>query len=158
MTTPRRVTAGLVLGSMLVIFLACDHRTPTEPSGSEVAFQTVLKGSLAGQSPNLQGREAIRDQATWQAVWTELHSLSPQPLPEVDFNREMVVVVLGPGCTGTVEVSSIVSQRGELVVNAQAKACSNNLCFAADFSAHVVRLPRSEAPVRLNVRSDVKLC
>lgn len=152
----RDTTAKLVLASMLLISLACGH-SPTELAG-EVGFQTVLKTLLPGFSPDFQGREAIRDRVTWQAVWMELHGGVPQPLPEVDFSREMVVVVLGSGCNGEVTVSSIVSERGALVVNAQAKSCGNTLCAIADFSVHVVRLPRFELPVRLNVRGEGVLC
>jgi hypothetical protein len=154
--TTRRAMTGVALGSMLLI-LACDH-SPTEPIGGSVEFQTVLKTSLPGFLPDFQGREAVRDRATWQAVWAELHSRTPAPLPEVDFNREMVVVIVGPGCGGEVTISSIVREGGELVVNGQGRSCGNTLCVLADFATHVVRLPRSEGPVRNNVRIEDVLC
>ena len=156
MTIRRCVTAGLVLGSILSILLGCDH-SPTEPTGS-VRFQTVLKATLPGDGPALQDGEAVRDRARWQALWTELHSELPTPLPEIDFSREMVVLVAVPGCQATVEVSAIDRGQSELVVSAQAKSCGLALCAIAEFGVHAVRLPRSESPVRFAVRHDAGLC
>lgn len=151
----RRRAAGLVLASMFLVFLACND-SPTEPD-SEAAFQTVLKATLPGTAPDLQGREVVRDQATWQEVWTELRGTSSAP-PAIDFRREMVVVVLGPGCGGDTTVSSITREPGALVVNAQTKSCGNTLCAIADFTVHTVRIPRSDTPVRLNVTGGSGLC
>lgn len=148
---------GLALASMLLIFLACDH-SPTEPGGGGVGFQTVLKASLPGSPPDLGGREVVRDQAAWQAVWMDLHAVSAQPLPAVDFSREMVVVVLGPGCQGDTTISSIGHERDELVVNAKTSSCNNTLCAIADFSLHVVRLPRFDGSVRFSVEGGSVLC
>jgi hypothetical protein len=157
MTTRRRAMIGVGLGSILLIFLACDS-SPTEPSGGSFEFQTVLKTSLPGGLPDIQGREVVRDRGAWQAMWAELRRGAPAPLPEVDFSREMVVVAVGPGCGGQVTISSIVREGGELVVNGQATSCGNTLCIIADFATHIVRLPRSAAPVRLNVKVDAGLC
>jgi hypothetical protein len=152
----RYVTAGLVLGSMLSILLGCDH-SPTEPAGS-AGFQTVLKATLPGDAPNGEGGETVRDRAHWQAAWTELHGGSPAPLPEIDFSRETVVLVVVPGCQANVEISAIDRDRGELVVRAQAKTCGIASCAIAEFGVHVVRLPRFESPVRFDVRHDAGLC
>jgi len=156
MTTRRRATAGLALGSMFLIFLACDHGSPTEPEGA-VGFQTVLAAKVAGNPANLQGREAIRDRATWQAVWAELQGGTPRPLPEVDFDREMVVLVVGPGCCGDAEIRSIVHRGGELVVSALTQN-GTAVCVLGDFSVHAVRLSRFEVPVRFDLRTGTKAC
>jgi len=152
----RCVTVGLVLGSMLSILVGCDH-SPTEPTGS-VGFQTALKATLPGDAPDFQGGETVRDRARWEAVWADLHGGLPSPLPEIDFNREMVVLVVVPGCQGNVEISAIDRERSELVVRARAKTCSTALCAIAEFGVHVVRLPRLEGPVRFDVRHDAGLC
>jgi hypothetical protein len=155
MRLPPRI--GLALASMLLVLLACDH-SPTEPGGGGLGFQTVLKASLPGSPPDLAGREVVRDQAAWQAVWMDLHAVSAQPLPAVDFSREMVVVVLGPGCQGDTTISSIGRAGGELMVNAKTSSCNNTLCAIADFSLHVVRLPRFDGSVRFNVKGGSVLC
>ncbi len=154
----RRTTVGLALASMFLLFLACND-SPTEPGGS-VSFQTVLKTSLPGTPPDLAGREAVRDQATWQKVWAELHNESPASLPAIDFRREIVIVVVGPGCNGIVTVSSIANLEGHLLVSAEGEACSNALatCAILDFSVHVIRVPRSDLLVRVDMRDRGKLC
>ena len=50
-----------------------------------------------------------------KAVWADLQGGTPRPLPEVDFDREMVVLVVGPGCCGDAEILSINRRGGELV-------------------------------------------
>lgn len=154
----RRRTAGLLLASMFLVFLACND-SPTEPGGS-LGFQTVLKAALPGAPSDLQGRETVRDQGTWQEVWADLHNVSQAPLPAIDFRREMVIVVIGPGCNGVVTVSSIARLEGQLLVSAEGEACSENLalCAIADFSVHVIRVPRLDLPVRVDMRDKGKLC
>lgn len=154
----RRRTVGLALASMFLIFLACND-SPTEPEGS-LSFQTVLKASLPGAPPDLEGRETVRDPGTWREVWAELHSESSPRLPVVDFRREMVIVVVGPGCNGVVTVSSINNLQGQLVVMAEGEACSETLatCAVLDFSVHVIRVPRVDLPVRVDMRDKGKLC
>lgn len=160
MTTPRRAVTGLVLGSIFLAFLACNDGSPTDPRRLEIInFQTVLKGSLPGTSPDPEGQEAVRDRATWQAVWAEVHGGAPASLPEIDFDREMVVVILGPGCSGDTTISAIVRDGAELVVHAETDSClALASCSIADFSLHMVRFPRFESPVRFNVKRRAGLC
>ena len=154
----RRTTVGLALASMFLLFLACND-SPTEPDSS-LSFQTVLKTVLPGAPPDLAGRETVRDQATWQEVWAELHNESSAPLPAIDFRREMVVVVIGPGCNGVVTVSSITNLEGHLLVSAEGESCSETLasCAVLNFSVHVIRVPRRDVPVRVDMRDKGKLC
>lgn len=155
MSALRFGVAGLALGSVLLAFSACDHGSPTEPT-IRVGFETVFQGTVLGFAPP-DGQREVRDRATWEATWSELHRGNAPPLPEVDFSREMVVLVTGPGCCGTVEILSIEGD-GELVVKALARASTNTICVAADFSVHAVRLSRFEVPVRFSVRSESGLC
>lgn len=156
MATQRRMTVGFALGSMFLVFLACDNG-PTEPERA-VGFQTVLKTVLPGDLTQQPNREVIRDRAAWQAMWTGLYGGNPPSLPQVDFDSEMVVLAVGPGCCGDVEILSIDQRGGELVVKALSQASPNTLCLLADFSVHVVRLPRFEVPVRFEVRTGERLC
>jgi hypothetical protein len=145
----RRARAGIALAAVLLLAAACDD-SPTEPGGP-VRFDTVLKAILGGPPPDLEGRQVIRDRGAWEAVWDELHEGPPPPLPEIDFGREMAIVALGPGCGGSVEITSIGRERFELVVRGQARSCSNTLCFREDFSVHLVRLARSDGPVSVRI-------
>lgn len=153
---PRRcITAGL-LAALLSLLLGCGQ-SPTEITGS-ISFETVLKASLPGNSLDLPEQETVRDRARWQAVWMDLHSGNPTPPPEVDFSREMVVLVVGPGCGGRVDISAIEREGNGLVVSGETHSCTNHICAIADFAVHVVRLPRFEGPVRFAVKRDVGLC
>ena len=154
MATHRSSLAGLALGAMSLVFLACDG-WPTDPDGS-IGFQTVFEATVVGSQPNRQ--EVIRDQAAWQAVWDDLFShQTPPPLPAIDFSREMVVLVTGPGCCGHAEILSIDLERSALEVNADLQS-SSALCVQADFSVHAVRLTRFTGPVRFDVRRGEKAC
>lgn len=143
--------AGLTLGSILFAFLACDRGSPTEPTLT-VRFETVLQATVPGFALP-EGQREVRDGAAWQAAWSELYGRNAPspPLPAVDFSREMVVLVTGPGCCGTVEVISIDRRGEELVVNALSRASTDTLCVAPDFSVHAVRLPRLQDSVRFAV-------
>ena len=155
----RRTIVGLVLASMFLVFLACNG-SPSEP-GDSIGYQTVLKSSFPGAPPDLQERETVRDQATWEEVWVELHGLAlAPPPPAVDFRREMVIVVVGPGCNGVVTVSSVATLQGHLLVSAEGEACSDTLavCAILDFSVHIIRVPRLNLPVLVNVKDRGKLC
>jgi len=147
---------GLALGTILVALLGCGH-SPTELTGS-VDFQTVLKDSLPGDMGQLPGEATVRDAASWQKIWMDLHHLNAPPVPAIDFSREMVILVVGPGCNGKVEITAIDRERGDLAVRAEAKSCGNALCILADFAVHVVRLPRFDGPVRFMVKRDDVLC
>lgn len=61
---------------------------------------------LDGQRSGIRSfrTEAVRDAASWQALWTE--HMPGQPVPEVDFSREQVAAVfLGPVNTAGVSIS-----------------------------------------------------
>jgi hypothetical protein len=150
-----KALCGLVLSFLFLAVLACDNGSPTEPA-IRVELQTVLKTTLPGATPSPAER-TVRDRAGWEAMWSELHGGNATPLPEIDFSREMVVAVLGPGCCGSAEILSI--RRGrELVVDALTRTSTNTMCVAPDFSVHVVRLPRFEVPVRFSVTRQSGLC
>ncbi len=158
MTMRRRSAGGLVLASIFLVFLACDG-SPTDPGDFEMGFETVLKGSLPGTSPDPEGQEVIRDGAAWQAVWLELHGGSLRPLPKVNFGSEMVIVILGPGCSGDTTISAIAHDGSGLVVHAATASCLQlATCSIADFSLHVVRVPRFEGSVRFNVKRGAGFC
>ena len=157
MVKRRSVIAGLALGSMLAVLVGCGGRSPTETTGS-VSFQTVLKASLPGDSLDLPPEETVRDRGRWQELWAELHRGAPAPPPEIDFGREMVVMVIGPGCNGRVDISAVEREGSEWVVRAETHSCTNTICAFADFAVHAVRLPRFDGAVRFAVRRNAGLC
>jgi hypothetical protein len=157
-----RAVARFALGLFCVLLLACEKSSPTAPGGSgSVAFETVLKTILPGAAPlHLVEQVPIRDRATWQSAWFELHrqSGSIPPLPEINFSRDVVVLALGPGCCGGVEIVTAEYRNSDLVVSGVAKVSTNTACLAGDFSVHIVRLRRVEGLVHLYVKTEEKLC
>ena len=153
MATQRRMTVGFALGSMFLVFLACERADRARESGR---LQTVLKTVLPGDLTQQPNREVIRDRAAWQAMWTGCRRRPPS-LPQVDFDSEMVVLAVGPGCCGDVESSRSIKRR-RVVVKALSQASPDTLCLLADSSVDVVRLPRFEVPVRFEVRTGERLC
>lgn len=146
--------AGLVLGAMFPVLLACDS-SPTEP-GDGRGFQTVVKAVFLGDQPDPQGNVAVRDEATWRAVWAQLYGVG-RPLPAIDFSREMIIWVPGPSCCGDVEIVAIERVGGELVVTARQSDATAS-CIGGRFSVHVVRLAREDSPVRLEHKPSGVLC
>jgi hypothetical protein len=154
MAMQRCRVAGLVLGAMFPVLLACNS-SPTEPDGG-LTFQTVVKAAFSGDQPDPQGNLAIRDQLSWRALWTLLYG-DAQPLPTLDFRREMIIWVPGPSCCGDVEIVSIARVGGVLVVTAEQSDATAS-CIGGRFSVHVVRLPRDESPLRLEHKPSGVLC
>jgi hypothetical protein len=145
MAMQRSRVAGMVLGAMFPALLACNS-SPTEPRG-EVVFRTLLQETFSGNRPDLP--LAIRDWPSLLAVWSRLSPDAAPPLPNVDFDREMVIAVAGPGCCGNVEILAITREPQELLVDARFRSASSKSCLVARFSVHLVVLARDNAPARL---------
>lgn len=162
--------APLVLAAAGLIALACSGNgaedSPAAPAGSDaVAFETLLQRSIPGQGGGTI-REAARDPESWLALWNRLREgggegFLPAEPPEVDFSRDMVVAVAmeTQGCISKVTVRRILQGRGGLVVDLlEAPPAPNCVCITSERPLHVVRLPRSEEPVRFEVTQGVTNC
>lgn len=96
----------------------------------------------------------VRDVEAWRKMWEQIHrTVSPlPPLPDIDFSREMVVVVaLGARPTGgygiIVDRAYERDDRLEIVVRKQTpgKTCFNTQ--AVTQPVDIVRLPKTERSV-----------
>lgn len=76
--------------SAIYALMAEYERTPPDQRPPELAILHLRSNN--GQSA--PARLAIRDEATWRDVWTRLTARSSpaQPLPKVDFAREMLIL------------------------------------------------------------------
>lgn len=100
-------------------------------------------------------RLVVRDAESWRAQWDALNrEMRPQPpLPTVDFAREMVVIAaLGARGSGgwSIVVDSAVWRGGTTAIYLRRLAPGRG-CFttaAVSSPVDVVRVPRSDAPVR----------
>ena len=108
----------------------------------------------------VEGMAALRNVAAPSADLTAAAPSRRRLLGRPPLRRGMVIVVVGPGCNGVVTVSSVATLQGQLLVSAEGEACSETLavCATLDFSVHIIRVPRLNLPVLVNVRDKGKLC
>lgn len=114
-----------------------------------VTFTTIVQGDQSGIE---EAREAvIRTPAEWKALWQQ-HAPGQAP-PAVDFARSMVVAVFA-GYRGTggyqATIASIDQQGSDLVVTWHETRPGKRdiVTQVLTFPHHVVRLERSDAPVK----------
>lgn len=97
----------LIFLILILIFVAGCHQI----TQSNVSFETISKGFNSGHIE--KKHYVIENEAEWKNLWGKTNSISiPQPeLPEVDFNKEMVIAVFqGEKSTGgySIEIVNIV--------------------------------------------------
>lgn len=111
-------------------------------------------------------RVMIRDAEAWSKVWERIHHspVSPSPpLPEIDFSREMVVVVaLGQRPTGgygiIVDRAYERDDRLEVTVRSQTPGKNCFLTQAVTEPVDIVRLPKTERSVVFRETEVVHEC
>jgi len=108
-------------------------------------------------------RLVVRDPAAWAEIWAAIWKRqSPLPeLPQVDFAREMLVVVaLGERPTGGYDilVDSAVATPDRLEIWIRAIASRCGVTQALTQPVDIARLPRSEAVVRFHDRTEERAC
>lgn len=115
--------------ALLLALLSAACRTSSGGSATVVVAYTTLAEGSGGELPAApQG--VIRTAAGLEQLWRTLHA--SEALPQVDFHRDMVVYAAEAG------VERVLAQGGFLQVELAAR----------EGGYHVVRVPRSEAPVQ----------
>jgi hypothetical protein len=148
--------SSLLMGSLLLILVACDGSSPTQPGGP-LSVVTVHAGTSVGFPAAGEGAgTVIGDGGTWQATWQRLGRTGAAPA--VDFSRDMVLLLAGPGCSGETEIRSVSQLNGRVVVEALTTACSNTICIVADYSVHAVKVQRVSQAVDFVVTHGDKIC
>ncbi len=154
-----------VRAALIVCFLAAACRSASDGAGSgdsavsapiQVEFGTVARGDQSGfQGPQ---QLVIRTREGWQAAWARHASnrLPPPPCPEIDFSRDMVVVLaLGdrPSAGFGLEVESVAKDGAFLRIRARERAPAKGTAQAAVVSRpfHILRVPRSPGPVEIAI-------
>jgi len=107
----------------------------------------------------------VRDSQAWSALWAQIvanHSPTP-PVPSIDFSREMLIVAaMGTRNTGgySIKVESVSGSSTELVATVTAtspgRSCMTTQALTAPVD--IVRVPRSELPVRFVEQRSVNEC
>jgi hypothetical protein len=123
----------------------------------------VSFAGISGISDSL--RIVIRDAEAWRKVWELINSpVSPKPpLPEIDFSREMVLVVaLGTRPTGgygiIVDRAYQRDDRIEIIVRKQTPGKTCGTTQAITQPVDIVRLPKSKRLMVFRETEDVHDC
>jgi hypothetical protein len=127
-----------------------------------VPFETVLQTSVPGQAGS-ERREAVRDAATWAALWAELREGSGLPAepPAVDFSRDMVIAaaMATQSCVSKVTIRSITRSSDGLAVDLlEEPPAPNCICITTARPIHIVKLARETGPVRFTAEQGVTSC
>jgi hypothetical protein len=135
---------------------------PAAPDTSAVPFETLVQTAVPGQAGK-EVRRAVRDDAAWRALWSELRqdsSLAEQP-PAIDFDREMVVAAAmeTQSCVSRVTVRAIRRSGDGLTVDLlEEPPAPNCRCIVAARPLHVVRLQKVPGDVRFTAERGQLSC
>lgn len=108
----------------------------------------------------------IRNQESWQELWSRMNATilpAPPPVPVVDFTKEVVLVAAaGTRPTGgfSVAITSAAESGSEVVAKATVTSPGRNYIVtqALPSPVHAVTGARREAPIRFQVRQEVRNC
>jgi hypothetical protein len=163
---PRFVSVALV--AAVATLSACSGLEP-EPIGPELPL-TRLRAEpysftfYSGlDSPQ---RLVVRDDASWQTLWNEIHSRGTPvpPVPAIDFSREMIVVAaMGTRSTGgygiLLESASEYGTDGIAISVLSISPGSNcGVTLAFTTPVDIARLPLHPGPVRFIERGETTVC
>lgn len=150
---------------------ACAESPLAGPPLDDLPGQAVVVTRLDERYPSQYSgfgdpaRIVVDDAAQWAEVWARLwNNQRPlPPLPAVDFAREVVIVAaMGSRPTGGygVRVQDAAVQANQVVVRAvetsPGSGCVTTQAFTAP--ADVVKLPRTDRPVRFETVAAVRDC
>lgn len=134
--------------------------SPTEPAhDGPFSLSTVAKATVANRA-SLGLRTVVRDSGRWQAVWSEIWGDAAPALPDVDFEREMVVVATASlVCFAEVRIETVESSAGVLRVGlADSGPSTTCLCAAPETTFHAARLRRVERAAEFVARTIPPTC
>lgn len=109
-------------------------------------------------------RVVIRDAAAWKEMWSRIWTTQPAPpLPNVDFNQEMVIVAaLGTRSSGgySIAIESAYREGGSLhiVIRTEAPGSGCMATMALTAPVDVARVPRSADPVQFHEKDVTRNC
>jgi hypothetical protein len=152
----RRGLSPVAGASLLVLLSACSHGVPVilapEP---RMTLQPLPDSAQVYYDNGLafadSARLVVRDSAAWRAIWQRATrpQASPPPMPDIDFNREMVVVAaagrMKPG--DVIHVDSIGVYRSTTVLTVRTVTACQPFPYDA-YPFEIIRIPRRDGPVQ----------
>lgn len=126
-------------------------------TSSEIAFTTLAQDPLSNiASPRAV---AVKDAAAWASLWAE-HAGTSRPLPQVDFQRNMVLAVFRgtqPGGCYPTTITSVARSASKISV-LHADSVPGPLVFCTHVvtaPSHMVLVERSDLPVEFATERTV---
>lgn len=157
-----RIHPALLLVPALLV--ACDDNSPTSPQAGPIAFETVASASNSGFTA--PARRTIRSHQEWAGAWQTLHlGQNPTPpLPAVDFDQAMVVLVATGsrpnGCFAIDVTDASVRANGmvelEVTETIAGPGCACTLAITQP--VHAVKVPRVAGPASFVERTTERRC
>lgn len=153
----RRVEKGIVLGIFIAIFLCSENAFALSGTRSETGVKIKIENEWKGYHCGYTepSRLVIKAEDRWKEVWGKVHRLRlPRPeLPEIDFEKEMVVAVfMGMRKSGgyEIEIIKITKTEEEIVAVVKEKESPSDSLqtMALTQPYHIVVIKRSSLPVR----------
>jgi len=92
-----------------------------EEEGTPLAFQKIDLGETEIIFEQSRPVHIARSQGEWETIWNEvINSFQPRPLPEIDFEENIVMVIIGGASSGgnSLKVDSV-TETGYRFVNEQ---------------------------------------
>ena len=134
-----------------------------DPIGTESAGKNIARLYFSGIID--RRRSVITDSATWSAVWEQVtrNEGTPAPLPEVDFENEVVVLAsMGSKPSGgfAIDISSAAAVNGQLrvVVHETSPGTTCAVTGALTAPVHMVRAPRINGPTVFVEETSTRNC
>ncbi len=124
----------------------------TSVRGSGIAFQTISYGTSSGYKS--ESTLIIRDNATWQALWSNLTAIdNPPGAPSTpDFNTQMAIAAMmgpQPTCDSSIHITDIFLHENVLSINITKVLGNPNIespCPTNISPFHVVQTQRYDGP------------
>jgi hypothetical protein len=144
-----------------------DNANPNAPSGQPIALVRLAPGAapLTLHSTFTDpARLVIRDAATWQRTWDSLWNIRPSPpLPDVDFSRDMVIVVaMGIRSSGghSIVIESAAADGANVTIHLLMETPGPNCVstMALTSPVDVARVSRANGEVQFRERTAVRDC
>jgi hypothetical protein len=137
-----------------------DRRTSAEPDVTRIGFAVIAEGSAPFGYRTRQG-QMIAGTDQWTALWQALHltTIPQPPVPEVDFARQVVLVIFAGEKRGSgymVFVREIVQTDDAVIVKvAEQRAMpANDSEPQPAYPFQIVTMPRSKLPVLFSFQSS----
>jgi hypothetical protein len=154
------VTWAVLRALPILVAASCGHGGGTAQESREIVVKRLVRQAASGfERPE---QRIVRDPAEWQRTWAQLRS-PEATAPDVDFQREMVVVVAaGRRNSGGFDIAvQAVHARAhhlEVVVRTTEPGEGCVVTGLLTSPVDVVVLPRSSLPVRFRLLTRVEPC